>query len=335
MTLKLDVKDRKILYELDTNSRQSNSEIAKKVGLSKQVVGFRIKRLIKEKMITCFYTVIDISKLGFAIHKNFLRLQNLDKGREKALIDFLVNHPNIVWVASCDGKFDLAFGAWAKDITFLDRTITELNKKFGEYIAERQIATIIRGEYFIRDYLINKEKPSEYRESFFGAVPAPVKMDETDWRILLLLGRNSRTTVVEMGAEVKLKADAIAERIKKLEKSGVIKHYNIVPNEAKYPYLHYKVLIGFRNISEERERSLGEYCRTNPNIVYIVKSLGPWEFEIDIEVESAEKFRDIMMDIKTAFNDILKEYSALHIYQVHKYNFCPSVQSQTIYNETT
>ncbi|MBS3116340.1 Lrp/AsnC family transcriptional regulator [Candidatus Woesearchaeota archaeon] len=325
----MDVKDRKILYELDVNSRQTNSEIAKKVGLSKQVVGFRIKRLIKEKLISFFYSIIDISKLGFTVHKNFLRLQNLDKGKEKELIDFLVNHPNIVWVASCDGKFDLAFGTWAKDMVFLDKTITELNKKFGEYITERQITTIIRGDYFVRDYLISREKPSPYRESFFGAVPSPVKMDKHDWEILVLLGKNSRITAVDISKEVKLSVDAIAERIKKLEKSGVIKHYNIVPNESKYPYLHYKVLIGFRNISEDREKSLKEYCRTNPNIVYIVKSLGPWEFEIDLEVENAEQSREIMRDIKTKFNNILKDYSVLHIYQVHKYNFCPSIQSPT------
>ena len=324
---KLDVKDRKILYELDVNSRQTNSGIAKKVGLSKQVVGFRIKRFIKEKIISFFYSVIDISKLSFTVHKNFLRLQNLDSGKEKELIDFLINHPNVVWVASCDGKFDLAFGTWAKDMAFLDKTITELNKNFGRYIAERQIATIIRGDYFVRDYLISKEKPSPYRESFFGAVHAPVKMDRNDWKILVSLGKDSRITAVDISKEVKLSVDAIVERIKKLEKSGVIKHYNIVPNESKYPYIHYKVLIGFRNISEKREISIREYCRTNPNIIYIVKYLGSWEFEIDLEVEDAEQFRDIMMDIKTRFNDILKDYSALHIYQVHKYNFCPSIQS--------
>ncbi len=326
MALKLDLKDRKILYQLDINSRQSNSEIAKKVGLSKQVVGFRIKRLVKEKIISFFYSVIDISKLGFTVHKNFLRLQNMDRNKENELIEFLKNHPNVVWMASCDGKFDLAFGTWAKDMGFLDKTITELNKKFGEYIAERQIATIIRGEYFIRDYIIDKKEPSDYRESFFGAVPSPVKIDENDWKILIKLGENSRDTAVDIAKEVKLGAEAVGGRIRKLERSGIIRHYNIVPNESKYPYLHYKVLIGFRNITEQRERALKEYCRTNPNIVYIVKSLGPWEFEIDLEVNSAEQFREIMMDIKSEFNDILKDYSALHIYQVHKYNFCPSIQ---------
>lgn len=160
----------------------------------------------------------------------------------------------------------------------------------------------------------------------FGAIPTPIKMDEYDWKILIQLGKSSRITTVEIANKIGISADAVSKRIKKLEKSGVIRHYNFVPNESKYPWFHYKVLVGFRNFSEERENSLVEYCRINPNIVYIVKALGPWGFEIDMEVESAEQFRQIMMDIKTKFSDIIQDYSALHIYQVHKYNFCPSIQ---------
>lgn len=326
MVAELDLKDRKILYELDINSRQLNSEIAKKVGLSKQVVGLRIKRLVSEKLMSSFYTVIDISKLGFTVHKNFLRLQNMDREKEAELIGFLRDNPNVVWVASCDGKYDLAFGTWARNIEYLDRTLRGLNKKFGAHISERQIATIIKGEYFVRDYLVGKKEPSAFRKSFFGAVPSSVEMDELSWKVLLELGKNARAPAVEIAKKAGAGPDAVSGRIKKLENSGVITHYNIVPNESVYPYLHYKVLIGFGNISEEREKMLVEYCRVNPNIVYVVRALGPWEFEIDLEVKSAEQFREIMMDIKSKFHDIIKDYSALNIYQVHKYNFCPSIQ---------
>ncbi|MBW3023061.1 Lrp/AsnC family transcriptional regulator [Candidatus Woesearchaeota archaeon] len=325
MAIKIDLKDRKILYQLDVNSRQPNSEIAKKVGLSKQVVGFRIKRLVADKVIHSFYTVIDISKLGFTVHKNFLRLQNVDAKKEKEIVDFLVNHPNVVWVASCDGKFDLVFGTWAKDMAFLDRTITELMRKFGEYVAERQMASIIKGEYFIRDYLINKKEPSNYRESFFGAVAESAKIDEQDWKILSHLAKNSRLTAVEIASSTGLSADTVAIRIKKMEKSGIIKHYNFVPEDSVYPYIHNKVLLGLRNISEQKEKYFREYCRTNPNIVYMVNALGPWEIEIDIETDSQEQFRQIMMDIRTKFGDIMKDYSSLNIYKVYKYNFCPSI----------
>jgi len=321
----LDLKAKKILYELDVDSRQSNTEIAKKVGLSKQVVGFRVKKLVNEDIISSFHTVIDISKLGFTIHKNFLRLQNLSKEKESELIAFLKNNSNVVWIASCDGRYDLAFGTWARDMAYLDKTIKEFTQKFGQFVSERQIATIIRGEYFIRDYLLEK-KTTALRTSFFGAVPEKKEMDETDWKILFELGKSARSSSVEISKKVGISPDAVAYRIKKLEQSGVVRHYNIVPNEPKYPYLHYKVLMGMRNLTAVKETELIEFCRQHSNIVYVVKALGSWEFELDMEVENMEKFREIMMSIKSRFSDVIKDYSALHIYQVHKYNFCPSIQ---------
>ena len=41
----LDLKDRKILYELDRDSRRSFSQIGKNVGLKKDVIAYRIKKL--------------------------------------------------------------------------------------------------------------------------------------------------------------------------------------------------------------------------------------------------------------------------------------------------
>jgi Lrp/AsnC family leucine-responsive transcriptional regulator len=57
--IKLDLKDRKILYELDLDARQPLTRIGKKVGLSKDVVSYRMKKLQDEGIIKNYYTVID------------------------------------------------------------------------------------------------------------------------------------------------------------------------------------------------------------------------------------------------------------------------------------
>ena len=57
--VKIDLKDRKILYELDLNSRQSLTAIGKKVGLKKDVVSYRIKKLEDEGIIKNYYAFID------------------------------------------------------------------------------------------------------------------------------------------------------------------------------------------------------------------------------------------------------------------------------------
>ena len=45
--------------------------------------------------------------------------------------------------------------------------------------------------------------------------------------------------------------------------------------------------------------------------------------ELDLEVESVEEFRRIMMDLTSKFSSMIKDYSALTIYNVHKYNLLP------------
>lgn len=323
--INLDLKDKRILYELDQNSRQTNAQIGRKIGLSKQVVGFRIQKLIKNKILTKFYCILDTSKFGFTIHKNFLRLQNITREKEKELIEYIEKNENIVWAASCDGRYDFIISTWARDVEYLDKIIKELNKKFGEFISERQIATIVHGQYLPRDYLTGKKRDSFYEGAFFGAVPFKIKVDDIDWKILFELGKNAKTTAIDISKSTKTTAELVADRIKKLEKNGIIKHYTIVPNEQVYPYLHYKVLISLKNMSEYLESLFTSYCKSNPYIIYMVKSLGLWDFEIDLEVPTVEKFRDIMMDIKSRFQNNIKDYSSLQIYQVHKYNFCPSI----------
>jgi len=72
----LDTKDRKILYELDLNSRQSFSRLAKKVGLSKDAVRYRITSLEEQGVIQRFHTVINVSKLGFISFRIYMKFYN-------------------------------------------------------------------------------------------------------------------------------------------------------------------------------------------------------------------------------------------------------------------
>lgn len=67
--IKLDKKDRKILYQLDIDGRQTLSQLGKKISLSKQVVDYRLKNLVKTSVISEFYTVINFSKLGYTQYK--------------------------------------------------------------------------------------------------------------------------------------------------------------------------------------------------------------------------------------------------------------------------
>ena len=71
----IDKKDKKILYHLDLNSRQSLNSIGKKVGLTKDVVAYRIQRMQKHGIIKMFRTYSLLPGKMYAI--TFFRIPTL------------------------------------------------------------------------------------------------------------------------------------------------------------------------------------------------------------------------------------------------------------------
>lgn len=320
--MSFDLKDRKILYFLDENARISFTDLARKVGVSKQVAKYRVEQLEKKNAINTYFAIINVAKLGFTVRKAFVKLQNASVKQEEKLIKYLKAKPDILWVVSCDGQFDLAFGMRSKNIEEYDEKLTKIINEFGKLFLEIQIAPIIKGQYFHRSYLINTPTDSE-REFFFGSSPESPKLDEFDWQILVELGKNGRKTATEIAKKVKLSPEAIAKRIKNLERQGVIHNYVLVLNNFAMEQQHFKVLIKLRDINEKKLDAFKEFCKSHPNIFYIVKTFGVWNFEIDLEVKNSEEFREIMRDLKNKFFEIIQDYSYVNIYKIYKYNFCP------------
>lgn len=60
-----------------------------------------------------------------------------------------------------------------------------------------------------------------------------IMLDQTDIKILNLLKENSRLQWREIGELVHLTGQAVANRIKKMEQSGVIEKYTIISNNSK------------------------------------------------------------------------------------------------------
>ena len=92
MALKLDLSDKKILCELDRDSRQSNKQIAKKAGLSEQVTGNRIKRLLENNIIDYFHVKTNPMALGYFHAKSYLRFYNLSQEKQNQLVEELLKN---------------------------------------------------------------------------------------------------------------------------------------------------------------------------------------------------------------------------------------------------
>lgn len=318
--MKLNVKDRKILYELDKNARQPASKIAKHVGLSVDGVNYRIKQLLKNKAIFKFMTILDTSKIGLTAYKVFYRFQNTTVQKEEEIINYLIAHKNTQYVTSTEGLFDLNINFLVSNVNELNDILTDINRLHGQFIAERQVNIIVEASFFFRDYLVDKTHSELRKPMSFGSESKEVKIDDNDFIILSELSKDGRMHAVDIAKKTGLSSDAVIQRIRKLEEHGVIQNYVIYPNSSVIGYKSYFILFKFRDLSLEDEKRFFTYCRLQPNIWFYAKLIGEWDCVVDLEVENDDNFKKILTEFKKDFSKIIKEYNIFRFTKTHKFN---------------
>ena len=317
---KLDKKDRKILYQLDTNARQPNSAIAKKVGLSKDVVNYRIKQLEKEGFIRGYYTIIDFSKLSYFSFRVYLKLFDTTPEIDEEIIDFLIRHPKVFYVAETEGLMDIDFGAWVKSIYEFGDFYSEFKQRFNQYVLNQQISVFTGVHHFHRAYILNR-KFDDNRPKYFGGSEV-VKHDKTDIGILRLLAQNSRIPVVEISRKLKIPAKTAAFRIKQLEKKGIIQDYRFIFDFRLYGYEYYKVDLTLKDISRIKE--LTRFAQAHPNILYVDETIAGSDFEFDAEVANKAAFLELIAAIRKRFPEI-RSYTFFTLRKFDKLLYFPEL----------
>lgn len=321
--VKIDKKDKKIIYQLSLNSRQSSSQIAKKVGLSQQLVDYRIKRLEKYGVIKGYYTCIDISKIGYSIFKIYIKLQNLDEKKEAVMIKDLSNNPNITWVASCDGVWDLYLVIWSKNIFEFNQIFTEINNKYSHYFSKKSIIANTKVLQFMRNYLAPSEKEKDYSTIPWAGEISEVKLDKLDFDLLLTISQNARMSESEIGKKLGVSRKVVAYHIKKLIQQKIIYGFKPFLNGDQLNFKTYKVFLTIQNLSKDKERKLIEFLRRHPNVIEVVYSLGNWEMELDIESDGLVTNHNLIRALRNEFNDVVREAEYMLVYSSYKYDYLP------------
>ncbi len=321
MVYKLDLKDRKILYELDINSRQSFNSIAHKVGLSKTALINRISNLQKEGIIKKFHTVIDTGKLGYIPFRLLINLQNASPEKENEILSYLKEKPIITWLVSIQGEYDIGALILVKKIEEVNSFWEELLNTYGNYIEKRLLTLMAAIHYYSRAYFLDKEK--NYFEILTLTFPNELPLDEKDKEILKILAQDSRALIVNIASKVRLTPKTIIEKIKKLEKKKIIVGYKTVFDLEKIGYSYFKVNFLLNNTLLEKKRDLKLFIKNHPNIIYEDEVLGGDDIEIEIQVENIQKLREVLNKIKEKYAGIIKDYKILEYYKEHKYLFLP------------
>ena len=319
----LDLKDKKLLYELDTNSRQTVQQLARKIGLSKDAVKYRMNRLKQEGIIKSFNAVIDTGKLGFISFRLFLRFYRLTLSKEQEILNFFLNNKNLVWMVRVEGAWDLNTWFLYKDIEGMNTFWNNLLEKYDNYIDKKEFGIYTDITYFSRAYLLNLKNSSYSLRTV--SLPEYNNLDKTDMAIITMLSGNARTSVVDIAKKAGVTPKTVIARMKQLKQNKIILGYRTEFDMERLGYQYYKVHISTFNLTAELGRKFKQFIHYHPNIIYYDKVLGGYDMEIEVQVENDQKLRALIEDMRKHFASIIKDYEVLHYYKEYRLRFFPVI----------
>ena len=313
----LDARDRAILDFLETNSRTPVSHIAKKVKLSKDGVAYRIRRMENDGIIDGFYTVLNISKLGLVAHKVTIKFQNIDPEKEAKVIEYLEKAGIAGWIVSCDGRWDFMFISWTRSTYEFDKFFTKFLEQYGSFIQDKELNIMTESHSCKRKYLVSTEP----EESVYSGTPFQKELDDVDLKLVRIMANNSRVRVLELAEEVGMVPDSVSRRVKSLIDRDIMQRFRPVLNTRLLGYQFYNVMMSL-NTPKGLDK-IFNYLKLHPNVIHYSKYSGTFDLGIDVEIESPEKFRDMMGEMKVKFSKEIRSYEPLLVYKQHKITYSP------------
>lgn len=313
----MDVKDRKILEELLINSRIPISLLSKKIGVSREVTAYRLKRL-QNDLIKGFHTIINLEALGFSRCGVLIRLKGINSEEEKKFMEYLKNHEYVTYLGPVIGKWNMAFDIVIRDEEHLKEIMDEIIKR---------IKNNLESYILIRSGIDMVTYPTKYVGKIVQRVSKkPIKInyriDSVDKNILRLLATNSRMEYQKLSKKLKLAANTIKYRIKNMEKNNIIIDYSISVDYRKLGFEFYNLQL---KLNQPKEDKFLAYIKNHPIVMFYYTHLGQenWDMDVGVIVKSSGEFRNFMIELKDNFGELIKIHDMYLIPEETKGDIAP------------
>lgn len=308
----MDLKDRKILHELDKNARISFSEIAKRIRLSKNSVINRIRYLEQQQIILGYNTLININALGYTTYDIYLKFKDTTFEKEQEIITDLIRNKAIWLLAKVEGNINLSLLISTKTPEEFNQIWENIYERIKPKVELVRIAILLEYHHFPRKYLLDKSE----KETVIIGRRGNLFIDQLDESLLKELSYNARVSSLELAQKLKLNPKTISLRIKKLEKEKVILGYRVNLNFRKMGYNYYKMMINLNQLNVRNE--MYNFIKNHKNVVYYDKFIGGTDFEFDLEVESFDIFLQFLEELKKNFGENISNYNYLNPTIIYK-----------------
>ena len=289
--IKLNVKDMKLLAELEKNGRAPFSRIAKSIGVSKEVANYRFKRLVENGLIKGFFPVIDYFALGYRCYRLIINLENIKYHIRKNIIEDLRKMKDVDTTVFLFSEWDVEILVWVKTPGEFYEFYNKIIDMYSEYMASKDFSLVTRMYFLANDYL--HKVPYSV---MIGDTNKIEKIDGDDEKILDEIKKDPRQELSSMAAKLNISLNTVQYRLKQLYSKNIIKGIIPILNVSLLGYNRYKIEL---ILSKQALRSkVINYLKTRNEVTKISEIIGRNDMSFEANFKTNAELDTFLEDLR-------------------------------------
>lgn len=132
----LDLNDQKILNGLFSNDARSRPALAKKLGIARSTLEYRISRMKDQGILQREIYFLSAQRLGLLLYRLPLTLRGLDDQNAKLIVEFCRNEAEVVNITRCLGAWDFELAIEVREPRHALELLDRISQRFQDEIVD-------------------------------------------------------------------------------------------------------------------------------------------------------------------------------------------------------
>lgn len=295
-------KDVLILKKLFEDGRKSSASISKEIDLGREIVNYRIKRLIKKNLIVKFIPKINEKSINYKEYVILLKLNLDDKISKEKFIKEEIGNKYLIWMVKSNSGWDLIVRLYASSIEEFKIKLNEILDKYSNVLA--RYYTIIssdeikESEKEVLSKAIFKEEMEQNKDYSIIKNENIIQLSDKDREIINLLEQDARTQYKDIAKKIDVSSDTVKYRIEKMKEQGIIENFLPVINFNQLGFIYYAAIIKFSFLNPSEEVNFTDKINKASCIIKAIKNLNSHEFFLTLVFKTQDEvsnFQEIFL----------------------------------------
>lgn len=307
----LDELDLAVVSQLQLDGRRSFRSIARTLDVSEATVRLRTRKL-QDSGVLRILAFADPHRLGWAVAAAiFLRVE---PANHHTVVEAVVERPEVMYVVSCAGSFDLYLHVVCKDSEQLFEILTGWLSELEGIIAVTALVEmrVHKALYVYRGLASGDGTNAPVTQPI--AKPPANDLDEVDLAVVAQLQLDGRRSFRSIARKLDVSEATVRLRVRRLQDSGVLRILGFAdPHRLGWAVAAVILL----RVEPRHHRDVVTTSVEWPEVMYVVSCAGSFDLYLHVVCKQREQLYDILTRRLSGLEGI-SEIDTLTEMQVHK-----------------